>query len=955
MARMHGKRRTLSGGMESLEDRRMMATYAADMLLGETADASSDAAPAALAAATLLDADSQPDFWIDPAAGASLDGPFKQVEQALAEAHRQTGWQYVRTNYGLIGRGQTVAVIDSGIAYDHLDLGGGFGADYRVVAGWDFSENDADPYDDGASGGHGTHVAGIIGNDSAVHRGVAPGVDLVSLRVFNDAGQGYFSWVEKALRWVYENRNSLTHPITAVNLSLGVSSWNSATAPKWASLEDEFAQLESAGVFIAVSAGNSFASYKQPGLSYPAASQYVVPVMATDDGGQLSSFSQRLDRAIAAPGRGITSTVPDYKGDRDGLGDDFASMSGTSMAAPYVAAASVLIREAMELVGNTGVTQDAIYDHMLATADTVFDSFTNLSFKRLNLQAAIDALMPADDYGSSLESAEDLGTLAGALSVSGAIGTPGDADYFRFTAKSSGVVTLQATTVSGHLAPTWQAYDTAGDAIAAGQGSGLSFAVTAGQSYVVQLASIGGAGNYAFEATLQPAFTYDDWGSVAWNEIDDVAVNGERWHRLAASRDGLLTIQGWTAADAAVLALEVYDDGGRLVGASTSAGGVVRVDVSAAAGQQFFVKAASRGGSVNFTLANVLSQSESTVTLWGTDGDDSFMFAGGATTHEVAINGITYALPAHEASRWVIHGGGGNNAITLHGSAGDDLATLRVGSATLVGATCDAIVDGFASIDVHGGGGFDRAVMHDSAGHDEYRSWADRASLRGTGFANRAHGFDDYRAIASGGYDRAYLYDSAGDDLYTARPGRAAMSTGGHTSTAEGFDLAWAFATSGIDRATLYDSSGDDAYRSWPDRAEMLGPGYALHANGFDLYEAVSSAGDDRAVLNDSAGHDVFRTYADRAQMKTSISTSQAYNFRQATGLASGGYDRAVFYDTAYDDVVEVRSWGVALANSQLRNEARGFEYAAAITTLGNDTIDAEAVDFLFERIGTWR
>src|SRR5689334_12870887 len=55
-----------------------------------------------------------------------------------------TGLSTVQTAFGLTGIGQTVAVIDSGIAYDHPALGGGFGTSYRVVGGWDFTEeNDA--------------------------------------------------------------------------------------------------------------------------------------------------------------------------------------------------------------------------------------------------------------------------------------------------------------------------------------------------------------------------------------------------------------------------------------------------------------------------------------------------------------------------------------------------------------------------------------------------------------------------------------------------------------------------------------------------------------------------------------------------------------------------------------------------------------------------------------------
>src|SRR5262249_3270568 len=158
--------------------------------------------------------------------------------------------------YGFNGAGQTVAVIDSGIAWDHPNLGNGFGAGARVVGGWDFTEeNDANPYDDGPAGSHGTHVAGVVGAtpNAQGDGGGGRGVDLVALRVFNDQGAGYFSWVEKALQWVHTNRNSFANPITAVNLSLGTA-WNAATAPNWATLEDEFAQLKADGIFISVSA-----------------------------------------------------------------------------------------------------------------------------------------------------------------------------------------------------------------------------------------------------------------------------------------------------------------------------------------------------------------------------------------------------------------------------------------------------------------------------------------------------------------------------------------------------------------------------------------------------------------------------------------------------------------------------------------------------------------------------
>ena len=341
--------------------------------------------------------------------------------------------------YGFDGSGQTVAVIDSGIAWDHYALGNGFGEGHKVVGGWDFAENDANPYDDGPAGFHGTHVAGIIGSTDETYSGVAPGADLVGLRVFDDFGGGNLEWVEQALQWVHENKDSFENPITTVNLSLGTD-WNADTVPEWATLEDEFAQLEADGLFISVAAGNGFANYGEAGLSYPAVSDYVVPVASHDAAGNISDFSQRDEGVLVAPGELLKSTVPDHVF-TGGLTNQFLGSTGTSMAAPYVAGASAILRQANEFVGTENITQDLLYQQFVDSSDQIYDAVTGGYYNRLNLEAALASVVQ-DLHSDSAATATDAGVISGGEVIKGTIGKISDVDAFEFTAQQSGRVTL---------------------------------------------------------------------------------------------------------------------------------------------------------------------------------------------------------------------------------------------------------------------------------------------------------------------------------------------------------------------------------------------------------------------------------------------------------------------------------------------------------------------------------
>lgn len=331
---------------------------------------------------------------------AALDASQTGVSAQAMQGTDLIGMDKVFADYGYRGQGYSVAVIDTGIDYNHAALGNGWGK--RVIAGWNFVNNTANPMDDN---GHGTHVAGIIGSSDATYTGVAPNVNFIALKVLDAGGSGTFGAVEDALKWVVANQQK--YNIVSINLSVGAGSF---TVNPYAFLDDEFAALKSEGVFIAVAAGNSYYTNQDyPGLAFPAIDPNTVSVGAVWPGSygtvqwfggatdyntaadHIASFSQRgpnLD--LLSPGAMITST---YKG------GGFKTMSGTSMATPFVAGAAVLLHQQLVALGQSA-NQDYILSLMQSSGVTIHDGEygydnvknTGLDFKRLDLSAAMHSV-----------------------------------------------------------------------------------------------------------------------------------------------------------------------------------------------------------------------------------------------------------------------------------------------------------------------------------------------------------------------------------------------------------------------------------------------------------------------------------------------------------------------------------------------------------------------------------
>jgi len=140
---------------------------------------------------------------------------------------------------GYRGDGIKIAVIDTGIDYNHPDLFG-LGPDGKVIGGYDFIDNDKTPFD---TNGHGTEVAGIIAADGALS-GIAPKAKLLAYRV-SDTGESVSSdLIVKAIEQAIIDKADI------INISLGVNKTNKI-------IDDSVNKAVNSGIVVVTAAGNN--------------------------------------------------------------------------------------------------------------------------------------------------------------------------------------------------------------------------------------------------------------------------------------------------------------------------------------------------------------------------------------------------------------------------------------------------------------------------------------------------------------------------------------------------------------------------------------------------------------------------------------------------------------------------------------------------------------------------
>ena len=333
-----------------------------------------------------------------------------------------------------------IAILDSGIDETHPDLA------TKIVAGYDYVDNDTNPHD---LHGHGTHVAGIAAaatNNGVGVAGMSWLARIMPVRVLDQQGSGSNAGITDGITWAYQ------HGAKVLSLSLGGPTRSQ-------SMQDAIDAAYAAGSLVIAAMGNDNSS----ALAYPAAYNNVVAVSATgptDSKASYSNYGSHCD--IAAPGgdmgyvhdpAGILSTMPTYgvwmTNNSPYFSTNYDYLNGTSQATPYVSGLASLIWSVNSTLTPAQV-QNIIQTTAVDLGATGWDPY--YGWGRINALAAVQAARAT--LGPDLELVKQV---VGSIDLQ-----PGDAVTFALAVRNLGGdpatgVVVTDTLSTYILTPTWSA------------------------------------------------------------------------------------------------------------------------------------------------------------------------------------------------------------------------------------------------------------------------------------------------------------------------------------------------------------------------------------------------------------------------------------------------------------------------------------------------------------------
>jgi hypothetical protein len=353
-----------------------------------------------------------------------------------------------------------------------------------------------------------------------------------------------------------------------------------------------------------------------------------------------------------------------------------------------------------------------------------------------------------------------------------------------------------------------------------------------------------------------------------------------------------------------------------------------------------------------------LNLQQHTVSLQGTQSNDTFLFTAG-TSLVATLNGITYTIDPTVANNVQFFGMGGSDTATLVGTGTGETANLGPTTGTLSSNNSAYAVTVFFSpmsgaLDVLKvqGGPSEVAYLNGNGavGNNTFVAtpttsyMTTPASSTSPGYWDQVYGFGAVVATSTGqGNNRATLYDATGGNLFSAQPTTAQLTGSGLWEQANGFQVVIASsAGKGNDRAYL---SGGGTFVGAPTYAYLNSGNSWNQASNFDVVIASGATSGDRATFLDSgsAGNDAFIATPGSTYMSGSTSKpywNQVYNFRVVIATDSGpGNARAYLYGSALNDTfVGTPATSYLSTANGYWEQTYGFKVVLAVGGGGNDS-----------------
>ncbi|MBS3141042.1 S8 family serine peptidase [Candidatus Woesearchaeota archaeon] len=304
----------------------------------------------------------------------------------------------VQSLFNLTGKGQTVCILDTGINYSHQDLGNCSETDFlsgncnKIISGYDFVNNDNNPYDDA---GHGSHVSGIVSR-------TAPDAKIISVKVLDENGDGSSSIINAGIDFCINHKEEYNISVISMSLGGGLYSNYCNNEPLKPFIDAALSQ----NITVVASAGNDFSKTKITG---PACINGVTSVSALNKDNSIASYSNRnKNTVVLAIGSNINSTS---------ISGNYETMTGTSMSTPLVSGAIALLNQYQLKNFNIILSPQEINLLLKNNGNNITDS-TGLNYSGLNMHKLLNIISIND---TEINNSEDSNTTNESIQVNNSI------------------------------------------------------------------------------------------------------------------------------------------------------------------------------------------------------------------------------------------------------------------------------------------------------------------------------------------------------------------------------------------------------------------------------------------------------------------------------------------------------------------------------------------------------